>query len=640
MFYGEYGEISNDKKIIFRLYVATGSKKHYAFAKNGMRIIATAVFGFLLVACGGGGSGNGSGNSPLTPQMESNANWGVSAIRADYAHSRGYEGQGVTLFNGLHPYFIIPHFEITAALVNPPPPNNTIVEENVVRIYDHELVAMGLIVAERNNRGMVGIAPRGRLLSAPQRGTWQQIGLSMFLSRERPQVINHSAVSFHVKPQFNELRSSYSDFVWVNGRGNVDPPRYPRSTDAFLTLNEQEAKNWLSVAGVTPDLLFDIGSQPCGDEKAYCLVAPSHEIYAPGGGYYYSTTDFQIESGTSFAGPHVAGALMVMRSAAQEIHMTVHRQILLTTATDMGAPGVDDLYGHGLVNLSAAVDMIEARRTPAIGGSFPELSPNDFRRYIPSAFAHLGAKIGEAQIAFRLADDFYYNASLAKLLKPAEFIPSAPLGNATEDIATTPLMTIAKSGFVTAGNFKNGFSLRWNGVSENAALFAEFAHSPDGYGMLTGDFGALGNIKGKSNGGKIGMRRDLGSGFGIFGEYGYNNLQSNTSAGGYLAGTKNAKAESWIAGLEFTANKKHNRRFHLWAKERMRLSAGDLILRHPYYDGNLRVREKRIPLRQQREIIWSFGYAATLQSGNWATAMAYNGRSNEIKASAKWILNL
>ena len=32
------------------------------------------------------------------------------------------------------------------------------------------------------------------------------------------------------------------------------------------------------------------------------------------------------------------------------------RDVLLTTTTDLGAPGIDDIYGWGLVNLAKAIE--------------------------------------------------------------------------------------------------------------------------------------------------------------------------------------------------------------------------------------------------------------------------------------------
>ena len=86
----------------------------------------------------------------------------------------------------------------------------------------------------------------------------------------------------------------------------------------------------------------------------YCLAAPGEDIYAAG----YSTTstsNYEMMSGTSMSTPHVAGAAAVILGAWPFLTAPEVTQILLTTATDLGALGVDTIYGHGLLNLYAAV---------------------------------------------------------------------------------------------------------------------------------------------------------------------------------------------------------------------------------------------------------------------------------------------
>lgn len=110
----------------------------------------------------------------------------------------------------------------------------------------------------------------------------------------------------------------------------------------------------LAVASVDSSSSFSSFSHQCGDAMNYCLAAPGEDIYAAG----YSTTstsNYEMMSGTSMSTPHVAGAAAVIRGAWPFLTAPEVTQILLTTATDLGALGVDTIYGHGLLNLYAAV---------------------------------------------------------------------------------------------------------------------------------------------------------------------------------------------------------------------------------------------------------------------------------------------
>lgn len=83
-----------------------------------------------------------------------------------------------------------------------------------------------------------------------------------------------------------------------------------------------------------------------------------HFLVAPGEGIYSTLPNGQMGymSGTSMATPVVAGAVALLQArwpALKNSPETVAK-ILFASATDLGAPGVDDVYGYGLLNVAAA----------------------------------------------------------------------------------------------------------------------------------------------------------------------------------------------------------------------------------------------------------------------------------------------
>ncbi|HKS24218.1 MAG TPA: S8 family serine peptidase [Thermoanaerobaculia bacterium] len=64
--------------------------------------------------------------------------------------------------------------------------------------------------------------------------------------------------------------------------------------------------------------------------------------------------DYANYSGTSMATPHVAAAAALVWSAVPSASAATIRDALLTTASDFGTPGFDNLFGNGLVNPFAA----------------------------------------------------------------------------------------------------------------------------------------------------------------------------------------------------------------------------------------------------------------------------------------------
>ncbi|MCC6477270.1 S8 family serine peptidase, partial [bacterium] len=97
-----------------------------------------------------------------------------------------------------------------------------------------------------------------------------------------------------------------------------------------------------------------LGPTPCTpyspDNIKPEISAPGVNIYSsyPGGGY-------STMSGTSMAGPHVAGVVALMREACPDCdHITI-KEAIMQTALDQGTTGQDNTYGWGVINAYDAV---------------------------------------------------------------------------------------------------------------------------------------------------------------------------------------------------------------------------------------------------------------------------------------------
>ena len=94
------------------------------------------------------------------------------------------------------------------------------------------------------------------------------------------------------------------------------------------------------------------GPSGCGGE-----FAMKPEISAPGSDIYSSSAfgGYEYKSGTSMAGPHIAGVVALMRASNPNVDVITVKNILMSTAIDLGAAGEDNNYGHGFVDAYAAV---------------------------------------------------------------------------------------------------------------------------------------------------------------------------------------------------------------------------------------------------------------------------------------------
>lgn len=116
------------------------------------------------------------------------------------------------------------------------------------------------------------------------------------------------------------------------------------------------ADNILAVGAIDSRGEIASFSNRCGIARDVCLVAPGVSVYsALSSNAGHPESSFGYMSGTSMAAPHVQGAIGVVKSNFQELTGAEISRILRDTATDLGAAGVDDVYGHGLLNLENAV---------------------------------------------------------------------------------------------------------------------------------------------------------------------------------------------------------------------------------------------------------------------------------------------
>ena len=95
------------------------------------------------------------------------------------------------------------------------------------------------------------------------------------------------------------------------------------------------------------------------------VVAPGVNVMAADltfGGLFPDS--YVTVSGTSFAAPHVAGTMALLRQANPDATVAQIEQALTGTALDLGATGVDNLSGYGLINAVAANDWLTSNPNP------------------------------------------------------------------------------------------------------------------------------------------------------------------------------------------------------------------------------------------------------------------------------------
>ena len=199
--------------------------------------------------------------------------------------------------------------------------------------------------------------------------------------------------------------------IMVAGLGNYGVPG-PEGTPAANVADRGIAGNAIAVGSLNEDGTGRADhSNTCGPVADYCLFAPGEEIfttsvngrYDADGNRVNSGGDYDRVGGTSYAAPHVSGAAAVLwaafpfKSGAQIVRR------LLETADSSGEFGNSSIFGHGKLDLGAALNPVGFLSLTTTAGST-----------VPLAETYVTLPPGFAAPAYShtLADTVVYDAMM------------------------------------------------------------------------------------------------------------------------------------------------------------------------------------------------------------------------------------
>ncbi|GAB4517167.1 MAG: hypothetical protein Tsb0010_01200 [Parvularculaceae bacterium] len=246
----------------------------------------------------------------------------------------------------------------------------------------HGAFVGSLIVAPHDQRGVMGIAPEAAIFShnpfdETQTADWDDVrdGIAN-LSDQGSDIINMSlGVSGYVLHQEwanvlmdQGVRAIAQNAVFVKAAGNDGVTQ--RENVDFRAAPPVE--NLLIVGSVNPNKEISYFSnrpgEACLTVKGICLEENKLKyrfLVAPGELILASDNQGEVHrvSGTSFAAPQVSGALalMISRWPWMKNYTTEAAEIILKSAEDLGDPGVDGVYGWGLLDVAASQQPLDDR---------------------------------------------------------------------------------------------------------------------------------------------------------------------------------------------------------------------------------------------------------------------------------------
>ncbi|HEX8343869.1 MAG TPA: S8 family serine peptidase [Actinoplanes sp.] len=212
--------------------------------------------------------------------------------------------------------------------------------------YGHGTSMAGIIAARGRGggRGLLGVAPRAKILPVrPSGDTLVTVDAIRWSVAHGAKVINMSFAMDGSDQLADAVKlAADKDVVLVGAAGNS-------GTGA----NSQE------YPAAYPEVVAVGAVDRTGDVPSFSQRGPQIDLVAPGVDIPTLPRDaeasYKISRGTSEAAAIVSGAAALIRARFPELSAAEVVQRLTSTAVDKGAPGRDDTYGHGSLNLMAAL---------------------------------------------------------------------------------------------------------------------------------------------------------------------------------------------------------------------------------------------------------------------------------------------
>lgn len=390
-------------------------KKDFKRKSNFTKYAIAAILAFSIVSCGGGGGGGGSTTGSSTPVAPSNPvvkpsipptsgpsqtttptvpsvgpiAWNDSSVSYDKDNQHSHSD---TTYKGSN---------VKVGIIDVGFENSSLASDLSTKFGSrlHKLTVPGFTASPKRNddHGVVvasflggvkeGVAKNVELYAidaAKQNNegkTYPEISLSMYqaLDNAGVKIYNQSfgvdsdvtkfsssstASNYYGNQIGNDILAFYKDavnnkgalFIWAAGNNSLD--KNPSLESSLPYFDNTLQKGWINVVSLTSKKVSDLGDTswdnltaltPAGVAKNWTVTVVGDQIFEIKGQRY-------VGSGSSYAAPVVSGTAALIKEKYPWMDGSLIRQTILSTATDIGEPGVDSTYGWGLINIDKALN--------------------------------------------------------------------------------------------------------------------------------------------------------------------------------------------------------------------------------------------------------------------------------------------
>lgn len=262
-------------------------------------------------------------------------------IRAAYSLARGYTGKNSTIAI-LDTGFDVWHGQKVAQIAS-----GSIAPDAIVKSY--KIIDSNENFLPFNEIGnIINSATDTNIYNA----SWVLRNKYATQIKSRNDLINLTDATF-IESIETAARERDAIFVWAAGNNGANQSG---AISALPLVSNDVVGHFINVVAWDNEtgMLADF-SNACGITKNYCITAPGTNLSAG----YSSNLD-----GTSFATPVVSAAIAVIREAFPYMQSAQITELLFTTARDLGVAGIDEVYGHGMLDLERATRPVGAELVP------------------------------------------------------------------------------------------------------------------------------------------------------------------------------------------------------------------------------------------------------------------------------------
>lgn len=170
--------------------------------------------------------------------------------------------------------------------------------------------------------------------------------------------------------------------VFAAGNDGPDPQTISQPKNINKSLVNTFAVGAINAANLQIADFSSRGPSKCGGEGSI-LIKP--EVSAPGVNVRSCVpgNTYANFNGTSMAAPHAAGAILLLKEAFPMLSGIDIKLALYHSASDMGEPGEDNVFGMGMIDLESAFNyLVAAGHEPANPTVEQDLSIENFKYFV------------------------------------------------------------------------------------------------------------------------------------------------------------------------------------------------------------------------------------------------------------------